>query len=1223
MYKKGALCVAFLAVSMVAASANTTQEVTQVTGTVTLSSGVDYVVTSATPFAAGSVVDITDTDNAVLILKHVQPSAATGLLSFVRINGQAAVNNSNCQVKIYANGSIIMPYANDMKPLTVYTGLDQTGETAQFATGGRQSLLGKSVNNRIRSIVLKRGYMATFMTKSDGKGYSRVFVADKADLRINMPAILDQSISALRVLQWNDVSKKGLAGRDATLNTALKTTWDYNWDAGTDNLADREFVTQRHHEAGTKNGTYEGAWPSVDDCSNNGTSPHILGQNEPDNTSDPREVITKVEDLLAIWPDLMATGKRLGSPAMSSNLNMLYQFLDSIDARGWRCDFVAVHSYWYSDWSSWQWNFNSIHNRTGRPLWITELNYGANWTGWPGADRSGSDANFAIEKQHMAPILDGMESTSYLERYAFYNWVEDCRSAYLNDALTPIGEYYANIESNVAFNSTYEYVPKLPASKGSPSDLAVRYDSQTGTAALSWYEPSGEYNKSMTVERRTGSNAWVTVADVTLQEDAANYTLNDNEVHNGDVYRIHVVYADGKDYYSKTVTAVPDQLAVGDAVNVDSTTYYIGGNLLVNGDFDLGMQGWTNGVGTTISQPYFEVFPVGGYDGGSYLQAFAHGGADKVESVKTLVDLIPNTNYYCSSASRFDEGVSYLHFGLTADGVTENQIAHSIASTSVWSKQATVFNSGTYSKGFFTFRWLSSKAQLDQLRLSRLFATKDEALADGLAAEQRRAEAVETANTVLPMLNESLKSVVSTTTTPTEANVKALAAAINQTLLAMRLKVQVDSASTVAQLVIAEQLDGSDLVAQALQDIASANTAESYVTAARALKTTLDASLPFVSTDKVVRGDFADGSPYGWNTKSGTYTGGTQAVATVAGKQAWNAQWTGLSSSEGAAQSMAINQTVSGLTHGLYVLECKAATQHYSLADQHAYLRTKTDSICSPLLKADYLDLPTLDDSLRWQSLTTTPVYLSEKDTITIGFTGTKNGAVDNAWREYNNTASTGDMREGSWVATDFVLRHLPVYHTTVGASGWSTICLPYVAKPTPGVKFYRVAGMSTDSTRIYIEEISESAAGVPCIIYSDHPDVIVLESGTAVTRTTLGANNLRGMFITSATVPQYCLTLVDGVWVNQDNPDRALRPYLQSFQAFINRLTGVSVLASWSGLSMPITTATGIVAVSTSKTSTEEYYTLDGRKVNSTDGLGVYIRVKDGKATKVVKGIK
>lgn len=1216
---RGLAAISLFALS-VAAVANTTEEVAQVAGTVTLSNNVDYVVTSVTPFAQGAVVDIANTDGAVLILSRVKPSVAQGMLSHVRIGGEAAVNGTNCMVKIYANGSIIVPHGKAVRSLTVYTGLDQTGESTTFAADYRRSLTSTAFDNRIRSFVLKRGYMATFAAKGDGKGYSRVFIADKADLTVNLPAILDKAVSSIRVMQWNDVSKKGFAGRDNTINTALGSTWCYNWDAGTDSYADREYVTQRHHESGTKNGKYEGAWPSVDDCSNNGTSPHILGQNEPDNTGDAREVVTKVEDLLKIWPELMATGKRLGSPAMAGNLNMLYQFLDSIDARGWRCDYVVMHCYWYSDWSSWAWNFNNVHSRTGRPIWITEMNYGANWTGWPGSDRSGSAANFAIQKQHMGPILDGLEATPYIERYAYYNAVEDCRAAHLGGSLTPIGEYYAGLQSAVAYNSTYDYVPRLPKSKGSPSNLAVKFDAGSGVAALSWDEPTGEYNKSMVVERQTGTNAWVTVGEVDLKEDAATYTYEDRGAHDGDRYRIRVTYADDKEYTSKTVVAVPDKVQSGDAIEVNGTTMYVGGNVFANGDFALGTAGWTNGEGQELGQPHFGVFPVGGYDGGNYLQSFSNGGKDAAASVKTVVDLVPQSTYYFSSASRVEGGgVSYNRLYLSADGNEESSMAVSIPASATWAKQAGTFESGDYTKAIFGCRWMGGKTQLDGLSLTRLFATRDEAIADGIAAARRRAALVAAYNTVLPAFNGALTAAASAATD--EASLKALNTAIDRTVEAMGLKAQADSCTAVANRVLPEQLEGAEALSRAMEAVGVAATAADYVAAVTALKGALDSYLPFVAVDKVANPGFGEGA-VSWNTKSGSYTGPTQTATTVAGKTAWSAQWTGLNSSEGEQQTMSVNQTVSKLPHGLYVLQVKAGTEHYNLADQHAYMVTKTDSLVSPTLTADWFDLPTLGNEDKWQTLTTAPVYLSEGDTITIGFGGSKRGAIDYAWREVGNSSSTGDLREGSWAATDFVLRRVPVYHTTVDASGWGTVCLPFTAKPTPGVKFYQVAGINAAQTELYLEEVSEVSAGVPAIIYSEKPQVVIRESGDEVSKPSGSyLNSLRGFFITGARVPTTSLALQNGVWVK---PDSGTRPYIGNFHAVIYKLSDVQVLESWDGLSMPVTTATGIRSVESddaAEAAAPEYYTLDGRRVEQPTAAGIYIRVQNGKATKVVGG--
>ena len=100
-------------------AANTKETVEQVTTPVTLTTDVDYIITSTTPFADEGLVNIENTEHAVLILQGLKPSKAKSLLaSRIQINGQKAVDGTNCQLKMYNRGAIIMPYAKDLKPLT-------------------------------------------------------------------------------------------------------------------------------------------------------------------------------------------------------------------------------------------------------------------------------------------------------------------------------------------------------------------------------------------------------------------------------------------------------------------------------------------------------------------------------------------------------------------------------------------------------------------------------------------------------------------------------------------------------------------------------------------------------------------------------------------------------------------------------------------------------------------------------------------------------------------------------------------------------------------------------------------------------------------------------------------------------------------------------------------------------------------------------------------------
>ena len=253
-----------LALGQTAIAENTTQKIEQVTSSVTLSEDVDYIVTGTTPFATPGSINITNTEHAVVILENLRPSEALSYLSFIKINGEPAVNDENCQVKMYAHGAIIFPYSKDIKPLTVYSEPNFGGESVndfglENSNGYMNTLSTAKLNNRIRSFKLKRGYMVTFSNNPGGKGYSRCFVADKEDLEFaELPMELDHRISSYRVFKWHNFQKKGIAS-DASeeIVNALKVTWCYDWGQGNASREpDCEWVP--HH-------IYED-WPSVSTC---------------------------------------------------------------------------------------------------------------------------------------------------------------------------------------------------------------------------------------------------------------------------------------------------------------------------------------------------------------------------------------------------------------------------------------------------------------------------------------------------------------------------------------------------------------------------------------------------------------------------------------------------------------------------------------------------------------------------------------------------------------------------------------------------------------------------------------------------------------------------------------------------------------------------------------------------------------------------------------------
>ncbi len=1123
-----ALC---LGLPLIGMAANTKKTVAQVTEAVTVTDNWDYIVTGDTPFAEGGSVDLVNTEHAVLILNKVKPSAAIKLLAnYVKINGEKAVNNTNCQVKLYNRGCIILPYGNSTKPLTVYPEPNFGGEGVNNfgmsnSGGYMNTLTAAQLNNKIRSFKLKRGYMVTFSTQASGRGYSRCFIAASSDLEVaELPIVLDQKISSYRIFKWYDAGKKQLAN-DLTRNTlaALNVQSSYTWSQGENMAPDYECIPNHIYEDYPSSATIGGAtW-----------SPHCKNNNEPKNSSDdhPQDLKTILDN----WENMMRTGMRLCSPASWDGSDywdatgFLAEFMDSIDARGWRCDIIDLHCYWAES------NFGNIKNwvdKYKRPVWISEWCWGASWNN-NGAFASGvTEAQVKTALQGICTKLNGWD---YVERYYYWNGERDPSRLYKNGKLTPAGEYYANMTTTVGYNGKYDFVPTTPRQYG-PSRFKTT--SSSGKVVVSWYDSNGEYNQLMEVQRKVKGGQWETLSTVDQKEAASNYSFTDAEAPEGAIYRVHLRDLNGRDYYTNNT------VETGDAVTTaDGKTLYVGGNLLQNGDFDFGTEGWTSGTGAAIGQPYFQVVPVGGIDGGSYLQAYGNGNMDQVSSLKKVVDIQPETDYYFRVASR--NGGTYQKVSLTENGKTEAKNVLTLEDTTDWLYQSGIFNSGTYSQALIAFRWLGAKAQLDKMELRRLFATYEEAIADGAPLEQAYQAAKEARDAeIAQQRTDSL-------------------AQVNEALKAMNCPLDV---SNLALVQLSGKIKNYNLKAET-----------------------------------------------GWTVKTGTYKSGDQRLATQVGKSCWNAWWANVNASTGTKQTMEINQQVTGLPEGAYFLECKATTQHYCISDQHGFITYEGETVNTPTLQADYLDLPTVSNV--WQTLTSTPIYIKEGGTATIGFKNSKQGAIDNAWHEFGKSDSKGDKREGWWCATDFRLYYQPAYTVASTDRRWGTICLSReIIKPND-IQLYHIVGITADQTKLCVEEVTAPVAGVPYIYYADKVNPRFFMKGSEVTKPASGDGNLQG-YLTAAAgtkAPFGGYTLMNnGAWIKVEDEETEV----SSNTAVITSLEGLTVLDNWQGLTMNLGTATKIDNVGTADNSPKATYTIGGQRSGKTRGLVIET---DGQQTRKV----
>ena len=399
-----------------------------------------WLTSSATPLS-GCTINLNSTD-AWLFLPGVKPSVvASTYLGQVRVSGAAAVADSNVRVVQYGqNGAVVIPHASSFQPLTVFTEPQFGGTSNKFSQWNYYT--GSGIGS-FSSFKLKRGYQVVFAQSSDGKNWSKCYVAQDGDLEIGvLPSSLDKKVQFIYVTPWRWVCKKGIAG-DPGISRLNVNSW-YNWNINSSSSRDLEYVAIRHN----------GGWPPLNQNWQSLGINTLLGYNEPDQAN---QANLSVAAAISSWGDLLATGLRVGSPGCSDGgpNSWLIPFLSQADAAGLRVDFVAQHYYQSHNpadpagCASQMYNFLlNIWNNTHRPVWVTEWNNGANWTDaqWP-------VPTYAQQQACVSAMINMLEATPFVERYQLYNWVEDGRSLIdSTGTVTPAGVTYSNLVSALSYS---------------------------------------------------------------------------------------------------------------------------------------------------------------------------------------------------------------------------------------------------------------------------------------------------------------------------------------------------------------------------------------------------------------------------------------------------------------------------------------------------------------------------------------------------------------------------------------------------------------------------------------------------------------------------------------------------------------------------------------------------------------------------------------------------
>ncbi len=617
---------AMLALSAMAVQAGQKEVeiVDAVASSITISGTTDYHITSADEaIVSGATVNITSED-AGLFFDNVSPKTVLSeYIDAIKINGAAFSPDENGRISVYRHGTLVMAHDKDFTPFVAYTGENLTGEQLRCAVRYYYSNAPASevkaelrkeltLDNKIKSFTLKRGYMVTLATEPDGLGYSRVFVATDEDLTVDvLQKELNGKVSFIRVFKWEQPSKKGWVGGNSQVDppegyldeqaNRTRSTWVYSWgpnadwcvspDAKGEPWRNQEFVPEKWGHGGDDD------WNRL---FNDADLTNFLSYNEPDHSEQSN---VSVADAIAEWPKHLQTGMRLGSPATTEGLKSngwLYQFLDECKKRNYRVDYVAIHSYWGGTGSSincatiddWYKNLKYIHERTGLPIWITEWNNGANWTheGWP------SDKAEQQEKQRkfIEDITAMMDTCKFIERYSLYNWVEEKRAMFWQSKdLTPAGEEYANFNAALAYSPEVQVVPTWKV-QDAPV-LSYAYDGEKGVVRLTWTDVNAELLDGWRLERSTDGSEFETVVTIAYPEASYEEAV---ETGHSVAYRLVQLMDETDELMSNEVQygsiAVNDNaLSIGKAtMGVEQLFFAFDRELSEAPDIVLGVQTW-------------------------------------------------------------------------------------------------------------------------------------------------------------------------------------------------------------------------------------------------------------------------------------------------------------------------------------------------------------------------------------------------------------------------------------------------------------------------------------------------------------------------------------------------------------------------------------------------------------------------------------------------------
>lgn len=314
----------------------------------------------------------------------------------------------------------------------------------------------------------------TFAAFSEALAEAKAVLDDENAVQTEIDQCADELEKAVKGLVLSEAAlngdtktaKKGVsswyyAGSDASRHDVsvlekAGVSWFYNWGftpecaEETDTM---EYVPMIWSGQGVTDDTIE----KLKEGKEEGLYKNLLTFNEPDLDS---QADMTVDEAIELWPQLMETGLRLGSPAPAAvDSAWLEQFMGQIEEKGYYVDFINLHV--YQDFThpdsvqSLKDTILNLYDKYGVPIWITEIgaiDVSSLWQGYTLYDQP----SIELAQKYIEEVTAMLESLDCVERYA---WFVDSSSD-LNgtqytrlfdtdtDELTAVGETYAGVEGD-------------------------------------------------------------------------------------------------------------------------------------------------------------------------------------------------------------------------------------------------------------------------------------------------------------------------------------------------------------------------------------------------------------------------------------------------------------------------------------------------------------------------------------------------------------------------------------------------------------------------------------------------------------------------------------------------------------------------------------------------------------------------------------------------------